>query len=485
MSSSSNLEALKKKNKALKAELHKLELLASSVDSKKGAEKAEAKIKDVSAIKRAFDYFDSDGSGFIDALEFASLSADLGEVLDDNELSAAVKAIDVSGDGKISFNEFVRWWTAADNAAAAPTAAGAATAAATPAAKSAAKIALLKTKLRAREFKEVIAAPLLRQLSTVKPNDTEFVKHRVAFSIGDFATAKASINAAVSFAPFQASQAVAGMPGTVKFTFALQSGATTAAIETARTQLNAALTAANPLAKTGQEPWRLEFDEKNAANRTMTLTVGVPEDPFAMAATLGLDLSQFIREVSLGLELPFTLTDLLDGKEGAVADLIGLRAELKLQFRKALVHTLAATFPGLKDVAFGAFCENFSFVWGVGSVKELLNGILPPDDLEPAAAASVGIPPPLFGMMRGAKWLLAADSKPRLKAMIDAFLSGARVDVKAVEMLDIAHNVLEQPTSVVYESGSGVVVTVNLKDVIPFKAIPKLAAKETTKAITK
>jgi hypothetical protein len=44
----------------------------------------------------AFDHFDADRSGFIDKAEFAQLSADLGELLDDEELSDAVKEIDSS-----------------------------------------------------------------------------------------------------------------------------------------------------------------------------------------------------------------------------------------------------------------------------------------------------------------------------------------------------------------------------------------------------
>ncbi len=85
-------------------------------------------------MKAAFDHFDADGSGFIDKAEFAALSSDLGELLDDEELTAAVKEIDSSGDGKISFNEFIRWWTN-DKKGVDP--------------KSPTKIAILKAKLKA------------------------------------------------------------------------------------------------------------------------------------------------------------------------------------------------------------------------------------------------------------------------------------------------------------------------------------------------
>jgi hypothetical protein len=92
------------------------------VESKDSKAKTEKKVKDVAAVKvgmffvfsaslarsfcstltcgavigLAFDHFDADHSGFIDKAEFASLSADLGELLDDQELSDAVKEIDVS-----------------------------------------------------------------------------------------------------------------------------------------------------------------------------------------------------------------------------------------------------------------------------------------------------------------------------------------------------------------------------------------------------
>ena len=42
-------------------------------------------------------------SGFIDRNELQLLADELGETLDDAELEAAMKEIDVSGDGKISF----------------------------------------------------------------------------------------------------------------------------------------------------------------------------------------------------------------------------------------------------------------------------------------------------------------------------------------------------------------------------------------------
>jgi hypothetical protein len=72
--------------------------------------------------------------------------------LDEKELAEAMKVIDLSGDKRISFGEFMRWWTRPDKHASE---------------KSALKLATLKTKLHS-QFAIDIGRKLIRQLSGVK-----------------------------------------------------------------------------------------------------------------------------------------------------------------------------------------------------------------------------------------------------------------------------------------------------------------------------
>lgn len=438
--------ALKDKNAALKKELAKLEKLAASVDSKESKAKSEQKVKDVAAVKAAFDHFDADASGFIDKAEFAALSADLGELLDDDELAAAVKEIDVSGDGKISFNEFIRWW-ATDNKKVGG--------------KSAAKVALLKTKLKAREFKAVNNM-LIRQLSAIKSNENEFVKHRIALSVGDFKDAKASVHAALSFAAPLPEAQMMGAPAVSHLTLALNATATQAAVEAEKKKID------DLIAGVGL-PGKSEVDMKS---RTISVWTAVPEDPFALAQQLGLDLKTFVREASISLELPFSPTDLVEAGGKPLADLIGLKFETKLEFRKALVHTLASTLPGAQDAAFGAFLENFNFSLAMGNVHDFLTGVLPPPGLNPAQAQAQ-VPPPLFMMAKGAKWLLKDDSRDKLAAMYTAALQG--MPAEPADILKALKTVVDQPTQIAFHTASGVHFTVNLKGVLPLKAFPDSA----------
>ena len=57
--------------------------------------------------KDAFDMFDKDKSGDISAKELASLFRSLGHKMSDNEIKDMIDEIDTSGDGNISFEEFI------------------------------------------------------------------------------------------------------------------------------------------------------------------------------------------------------------------------------------------------------------------------------------------------------------------------------------------------------------------------------------------
>ena len=57
--------------------------------------------------KDAFDMYDRDKSGDISAKELASLFRSLGHKMSDSEIKDMIDAIDTSGDGSISFDEFI------------------------------------------------------------------------------------------------------------------------------------------------------------------------------------------------------------------------------------------------------------------------------------------------------------------------------------------------------------------------------------------
>ncbi|TPX33581.1 hypothetical protein SmJEL517_g03565 [Synchytrium microbalum] len=58
-----------------------------------------------------FDKYDVDRSGSIDAKEFRTLVYEFGYFLSDQELEMAVRILDVNGDGNISYEEFIQWWS--------------------------------------------------------------------------------------------------------------------------------------------------------------------------------------------------------------------------------------------------------------------------------------------------------------------------------------------------------------------------------------
>jgi Ca2+-binding EF-hand superfamily protein len=56
----------------------------------------------------AFRQFDQDGSGYIQASELENIMHKMGRRFNKLQIDTMVKSLDTSGDGKISFNEFVQ-----------------------------------------------------------------------------------------------------------------------------------------------------------------------------------------------------------------------------------------------------------------------------------------------------------------------------------------------------------------------------------------
>jgi len=62
-------------------------------------------------LRKRFDSFDKDGNGAIDEDEFASLVRTLRLRLTPEQTQVAFSAIDVNGNQRIDYGEFVAWWT--------------------------------------------------------------------------------------------------------------------------------------------------------------------------------------------------------------------------------------------------------------------------------------------------------------------------------------------------------------------------------------
>lgn len=61
-------------------------------------------------MRKIFDAFDKDHSGFIDINELNEVAKELGKPLDADELEECMKDLDINKDNKISYEEFSKWW---------------------------------------------------------------------------------------------------------------------------------------------------------------------------------------------------------------------------------------------------------------------------------------------------------------------------------------------------------------------------------------
>ncbi|KAJ0404617.1 hypothetical protein ATCC90586_001186 [Pythium insidiosum] len=65
-------------------------------------------------FRSKFDHYDVDKSGFIELPEFQTLVEELGVAATPERMAAYLDEFDRNGDGKVSFDEFQRWWTKTD-----------------------------------------------------------------------------------------------------------------------------------------------------------------------------------------------------------------------------------------------------------------------------------------------------------------------------------------------------------------------------------
>ena len=64
--------------------------------------------------EKVFLRYDRDRDGAVDVGELRAMCMEMGVLLSEAELRAAVHVLDADGDGKIGYEEFQRWWCTAD-----------------------------------------------------------------------------------------------------------------------------------------------------------------------------------------------------------------------------------------------------------------------------------------------------------------------------------------------------------------------------------
>lgn len=93
----------------MRLKAHIVNMRSERKEKMKELGKTDEEIKKVD-IKEAFDSFDTDSGGSIDAGEFRELMWAMGTKLSANEIKIALHRIDKDGSGEIEFTEFEEWW---------------------------------------------------------------------------------------------------------------------------------------------------------------------------------------------------------------------------------------------------------------------------------------------------------------------------------------------------------------------------------------
>jgi Ca2+-binding EF-hand superfamily protein len=62
-------------------------------------------------LRAIFDHYDRDRSGCIEASEWTNFLRVLDPSLSEQEARSGLMAVDRSGNGRIEFDEFVKWWS--------------------------------------------------------------------------------------------------------------------------------------------------------------------------------------------------------------------------------------------------------------------------------------------------------------------------------------------------------------------------------------
>lgn len=66
----------------------------------------------IEELRENFEYFDENGDGKLDLVEFTALMEALGAAETGEDQSFGFRAIDTDGSGDVEFDEFARWFNA-------------------------------------------------------------------------------------------------------------------------------------------------------------------------------------------------------------------------------------------------------------------------------------------------------------------------------------------------------------------------------------
>eukprot|EP00759_Apiculatamorpha_spiralis_P018271 PhF_6_TR24763/c0_g1_i1/m.33976 len=109
-SAEEDLLKLEKEKQEIKAKLNERQRAADAAKVK-ATEKRTPTTREKDSLKKVFDTYDTDKSGFIDRNELKNMVDKLGCSMTDAELTAVISGLDANADNKISFDEFIVWWT--------------------------------------------------------------------------------------------------------------------------------------------------------------------------------------------------------------------------------------------------------------------------------------------------------------------------------------------------------------------------------------
>jgi len=301
----------------------------------------------------------------------------------------------------------------------------------------------------------------MKRLTNVNSQDTDFIKQRFSFSVGDFKEAKTSLGIALSFASIAESDLL-GAQSIAALSFNLKSGATSQNIADTKKIFEDIL-------KSADVPTKVTCDMSTSQ---LKVILGLPgPDPFALASQLGIDLQAFIKEVDLTLELSHEPKDFIDSnnKSSKLADLLNLRLTADLQFRKALIHTLANNVKELADLIFLAFVENIGIGVNLGNLSEMILAVLPPE------GSTDVTDPDLLKLIKLLGRAVSLKSKTKLKDLYLAMWETPLSNPLISAIVSAAKISCEQFSEIHYHTSSGLALTFSIKDLFPFSLIPNKA----------
>eukprot|EP00823_Brevimastigomonas_motovehiculus_P009779 TRINITY_DN954_c0_g1_i1.p1 TRINITY_DN954_c0_g1~~TRINITY_DN954_c0_g1_i1.p1 ORF type:complete len:468 (+),score=160.45 TRINITY_DN954_c0_g1_i1:138-1541(+) len=345
------LQDLIAENKRLKAQLSKLQRLDEETENKKNPKAA-----NLSLIKSAFEAIDTDKSGFIDRDEFNNLCIELGEILEKDDLTAAIKAIDTSGDGKISLNEFVRWWDDKKT---------------DKKEKKKGKLFLLKAKLRAKYLGETMSK-VAKNLVKSKTTSNDLINYRLRVALGEMKEPKAFIHAGLSFAELEKKSMPSESKGVLTAKFSVKDEAECKALK-----LLAEVILDDKLGDSSM--YNIEYD----SNFLTFKFLAVPEDPFEDAQKMKLDLKSYLPELSAKIDLANGTHEIFadptdkssTSQLKSLPDAFKMGMEFKIQMKKNFMPAVVAA-TGKTELAFFNFMDKTDVTLNLGEVKDLLEPTL-------------------------------------------------------------------------------------------------------------